>query len=303
MEKSTVIKAGIGAVALVVCLIGYIFSRKKISSEELTKKQKLIKRLWFAGLIISIWFLVGVFISGFSGLENKLEIKFEMFSPRVNVFGFSLAQTTIISVCVTAVLILLAVIFRIFAVPRFKTEGEPGSFQSAVEAAVEAIDNLCINAVGEQTAKNMAPYMLSICIFMIGCAMTELLGLRAPTSDLTCTIGMGLCTFILLNYYGIKKHGVLGRLKSMGGTVPAMRPIMIPLKAVSDIAVPVSLGCRLFGNMMGGMLVMELLKSVLGGYASGIPAIAGLYFNLFHPLIQMYIFVMLSLTFINEAQE
>lgn len=75
------------------------------------------------------------------------------------------------------------------------------------------------------------------------------------------------------------------------------------MKILSDIAVPVSLACRLFGNMIGGMIVMELLKSVLGGYAAGIPAVAGLYFNLFHPLIQTYIFVILSLTFINEAIE
>ena len=64
-----------------------------------------------------------------------------------------------------------------------------------------------------------------------------------------------------------------------------------------------SLACRLFGNMLGGMIVMDLLKSSLGGYAVGIPAVAGLYFNLFHPLIQTYIFVILSLTFINEAAE
>ena len=51
------------------------------------------------------------------------------------------------------------------------------------------------------------------------------------------------------------------------------------------------------------MMVMDLLKGVLGGYASGLPAIAGLYFNLFHPMIQIYIFVTLSLTFINEATE
>jgi F-type H+-transporting ATPase subunit a len=89
----------------------------------------------------------------------------------------------------------------------------------------------------------------------------------------------------------------------MGGPMVAMRPIMIPMKIVSDIAIPISLACRLFGNMLGGMIVMELLKGALGGYASGIPGIAGLYFNLFHPLIQAYIFITLSLTFIDEAME
>ena len=75
------------------------------------------------------------------------------------------------------------------------------------------------------------------------------------------------------------------------------------MKVLSDVAVPISLACRLFGNMLGGMIVMDLLKGALGGYASGIPAVAGLYFNLFHPIIQIYIFIILSLTFINEAME
>jgi F-type H+-transporting ATPase subunit a len=145
--------------------------------------------------------------------------------------------------------------------------------------------------------------MLTIALYMFGCALSELFGLRAPTSDLTFTFALGLCTFILLNLYGIKKNGVLGRLKNMGGPVWYMRPIMIPLKAVSDISIPISLACRLFGNMLGGMLVMDLLKGVLGGYGSGLPAVAGLWFNLIHPGIQIYIFVMLSLTFIDEAME
>ena len=75
------------------------------------------------------------------------------------------------------------------------------------------------------------------------------------------------------------------------------------MKLVSDIAVPVSMACRLFGNMLGGMIVMELLYSALGAFAIGIPSIVGLYFNVFHPLIQAYIFITLSLTFIDEAME
>ena len=225
-----------------------------------------------------------------------------MFSERTEFFGLSVAKTTITASCTVAVLAILLIIFRLFAFPRFKSD-EPGGFQNAVEACVEAMDNFTKSVVGEAASKGLSPYMLAIALFMIGCAFTELLGLRAPTSDLTCTIAMGLCTLALINIYGIKKHGFLGRFKSMGGEIPAMRPVMIPLKAVSDLAVPVSLGCRLFGNMLGGMLVMELLKGVLGGYASGLPAVAGLYFNLFHPMIQIYIFIILSLTFINEAME
>ena len=301
MDKKYVIGAAVGAVALAACLVGYIYTARKIPPDA-PKKKRRPKKLWFMGLVISAWFLVGSLITGFSGKAGHLAIDFEMFSERVDLFGFSIAKTTVTGAGVLIVLILLLAALRIFGISKFRTEN-PGYLQTALETAVEFIDNFVKNATGAFTMKNLPPFMLSIAIYMFGCALSELFGLRAPTSDLTFTLALGLCTFALLNIYGIKKNGFLGRLKNMGGAVPAMRPLMIPLKAVSDISVPVSLACRLYGNMMGGLLVMDLLKGVLGGYASGLPAIAGLWFNLIHPGIQIYIFVMLSLTFIDEAME
>ncbi len=303
MDKKTVIEAAVGAVMFALCFAGYLHSARKNDGGELTKKQKRVKKLWFVGLIIGAWFLVGVLITWFSGKKFHFAIDFEMFSERIPLFGqFTVAKTTIIAAGSSLVVILLLLLFRIFAIRKFSVD-KPSAVQNAAEAAIEAVDKFTAGVVGEDAAKGLSPYMLGVVLFMLGCAFSELFGLRAPTSDLTCTLALGLLTFVLLNVYGIKKHGVIGRLKSMGGAVPAMRPVMIPLKAVSDFAVPVSLACRLFGNMIGGMMVMDLLKGVLGGYASGLPAIAGLYFNLFHPMIQIYIFVTLSLTFINEAME
>ena len=302
MNTKQIIMAAAAAVALAACIVGYVYTARKIPAGA-PKKRRRPKKLWFMGLLISAWFLVGTLITAFSGKKGHLAIDFEMFSPRVQVFGLSLAKTTLTGAGVLVVLILLLAALRLFGISKFTAEGEPGYLQTALEAAVEFIDKFVNGITGEFPMKNLPAYMLSIAIYMFGCALSELFGLRAPTSDLTFTFALGLCTFGLLNYYGIKKNGFLGRLKNMGGSMPAMRPVMIPLKAVSDISVPVSLACRLFGNMLGGLLVMDLLKGVLGGYGSGFPAIFGLWFNLIHPGIQIYIFVMLSLTFINEAME
>ncbi|MCH5198097.1 MAG: F0F1 ATP synthase subunit A [Oscillospiraceae bacterium] len=301
MTKTQIIEAAVAAVLLACTFAGYIYSKKKIT-DGATKKKKRAGKLWGMGVIISAWFLAGLFISVFSGKKSHLVIEFEMFSERIDVFGITLAKTTVIGLGVLIVLIILLILLRVFCISKFKTDS-PGYLQTALETAVEFTDNFVKNATGEFTKKNLPPFVLSIAILMFGCAFSELFGLRAPTSDLTFTLSLGLCTFALLNIYGISKNGVIGRLKNMGGAVPAMRPLMIPLKAVSDISVPISLACRLFGNMMGGMLVMDLLKGVLGGYSSGLPAIAGLWFNLIHPGIQIYIFVTLSLTFIDEAME
>lgn len=301
MTKTQIIEAALAAIMLACTLVGYIYSRKKIT-DDAPKKKKRAGKLWFIGIIISAWFLAGLFISVFSGKKGHLVIEFEMFSERIDIFGITLAKTTLIGLGVLIVLIILLVLLRVFCISKFQTDS-PGYLQTALETAVEFTDNFVKNATGEFTKKNLPPFMLSIAILMFGCALSELFGLRAPTSDLTFTLSLGLCTFALLNIYGIRKNGVIGRLKNMGGAIPAMRPLMIPLKAVSDVSVPISLACRLFGNMMGGMLVMDLLKGVLGGYGSGLPAIAGLWFNLIHPGIQIYIFVTLSLTFIDEAME
>ena len=306
METKTVIEAAIGAVVFAACLVGFLFMKGKLKeTEQPDKKLKKRKKLFFIGMIIGGWFLIGVVITAFSGMKaGGLHIDFEMFSPRIELpfGGLTLAKTTVTATAVTVLLVILLVLFRLLCVPKF-TGGEPKGIQNVAEIAVEFMDGFVEKATEGNFVSLLSPFMLSLALFMAGCACSELVGARAPTSDLTCTLALGLCTFALINICGIRKNGFGGRLKNMGGAVPAMRPIMIPLKAVSDIAVPVSLGCRLFGNMLGGLMVMDLLKGVLGGYASGLPAIAGLYFNLFHPGIQIYIFLTLSLTFINEALE
>ncbi len=301
MDIKTIIELAVGAVVLAACLVGFVYMKGHIDGEP-TKKQKRNKKLFFIGMIMSAWFIVGVFITWFSAKSSHLGVEFEMFSERTEIFGFSIAQTTVTATCATLVLIVLLVLFRLIAVPKFSAD-EPKGIQNVTEIVVEFMDGFVEKSCGDDFVRFLSPYMICVALFMVGAAFSEMLGLRAPTSDLTCTLSLGLCTFALINICGVKKNGIGGRLKNMGGAVPAMRPVMIPLKAVSDIAVPVSLACRLFGNMLGGMMVMDLLKGVLGGYASGLPAIAGLYFNLFHPGIQIYIFITLSLTFINEAME
>ena len=302
MSTLQIIELGVSAVVFALCLAGFLHTRSLVKSGDSGgKKLKKRKKLFFAGMLVGAWVAVGVLISAFSGIKGGLKMEFSMFSERTQLFGLSIAKTTITASCVVLVISLLAVLFRAFVFPRFKDA--PRGLQNVIELCVESIEKYITGIVGEKSSAFLSPYMFSLALFLIGCASVELLGLRAPTSDLTVTFAMGLLTFILLNVLGVRRLGFAGRLKSMGGPVAPMRVIMIPLKIVSDIAVPVSLACRLFGNMLGGMIVMELLKGALGGYGTGIPALAGLYFNLFHPLIQAYIFITLSLTFIEEASE
>ena len=309
MGTADLIKIGVSVVVFVLFAVLNVYFKGVIKNlpndvdKKTLKKKRKFKTLCFSGMLISIWFALGVFITWFSGKHSAMHIEFSMFSDRTSIelFGLKLGETTIFTMIIVLIVTMLCLIFRLFVFPKFKDS--PKGFQNVIELCVETVEKFCIDATGKKAGKSLAPYMFAIGIYLIISASFELFGLRAPTSDLVVTFSMGLITFVLLNFFGFKKLGIGGRFKAMGGPMIAMRPVMIPLKIISDIAIPISLACRLFGNMLGGMIVMELLKGALGGYAAGIPGIAGLYFNLFHPLIQAYIFITLSLTFIDEAME
>lgn len=287
----------VSAVCLAVGIIGIAFAKSSKNVGNNPKKAKKKKMLFTVLAVFGGWLLIGTLITMFGSVKAGMKIEFALFSESISLFGLPVAKTTLVSFVITGIVLVLGIIFRLFIFPKFSLES-PKNFQNVIELGVEAMENFAKDSLLDYSGQ-LAPYMFTLALFMILSAFTELFGLRAPTSDLTTTFAMGLITFVLINFYGIKKKGVGGRIKGM--TKPT--PLVFPMKILSDIAVPVSLACRLFGNMLGGMIVMDLLKSVLGGYASGIPAVAGLYFNLFHPVIQAYIFIILSMTFINEAIE
>jgi len=289
------LRLSLSAVALVVC-----FVLRHLLKPSLPQKQKRLKSLTMAGMLASGWYFVGSllnWLSGRSGIGLHIE-DFEMFSDRVMIAGVSVARTTVLMYIVLGIVAVLLLAFRLLAVPNFDRD-HPTGIQNAVEALVELADNYVRSIVGDGLGDGISCYMFAVGVILLSFAFTEIFGQRAPTSDLTVTFSLALVTFFLINFYGIRKKGLGGRIKSLASP----SPMIFPMKILSDCAVPVSLACRLFGNMLGGYIVMDLLKASLGGYSSGISAAAGLFFNLFHPAIQTYIFITLSLTFINEAAE
>ena len=302
MPVSVIIMLAVsGGLSALFFVLRIVFSNKAKSSPAPTdgkKKKNKGKLIALAGLVVSAWYFVGTLIGYFSGLSGEMKVEFEIFPERTTLFGISIANTTLLLYGILGVVLVLSLIFRFAVFPRFRERGV-GTVQLLAESAVVEIDKFCGGATHDALGESLSSYMLAVAVLMVFSAFSELFGFRAPTSDLLVTFSLALCTFFLINYYGIRKKGLFGRVKSLASPTP----FVAPFRMISDIASPVSLACRLFGNMLGGMIVLDLLKSSLGAYAFGIPAVAGLYFNLFHPLIQTYIFVILSLTFINEAVE
>jgi F-type H+-transporting ATPase subunit a len=260
------------------------------------KKRK--RNNFFAAALIVVGFylfLTRLLVTLF-GVHEGEGLEFSLWPERVQVLGFSLSYTIIYTWVAMGLLIIAALIVR-FTVFR-QPKDVPGKAQNVIEFIVESVANYT-EAKAHGTGEVLCSYILSVASLLIMSAFLELFRVRPPTADITMTFSLAFMTFLFINIYGIKKKGVIGRIKSLASPTP----IVLPFRVIADLAIPVSMASRLFGNMLGGMIVIDLLYVALGVNAVGIPSVAGLYFNAFHPIMQTFIFVTLTLTFINEAIE
>ncbi|MFV0528364.1 MAG: F0F1 ATP synthase subunit A [Lachnospiraceae bacterium] len=240
--------------------------------------------------------LIGSIFTYFRETYETPDLAISIFPPRLNfsVLGYTPSETVVVGWAITAVLVIGAVFLRLFFIPRLSDT--PGKLQNVIESLVATVESYA----SERTihlGRPMYGFIFTIGIALIGNAVAELLGFRSPSSDLMFTLSLSALTFIIANWYGIQTQTFSGRLKSF--MKPS--PLLLPVKLITDLANPLSMSFRLFGNTISGMIVMNLIYSVLGNYGTGIPSVIGLYFNVFTALIQTIIFITLALSCINEA--
>ena len=203
---------------------------------------------------------------------------------------FHISPTVLTTWGIIAVVLALALAFRLVVAPRFQEN--PKGLQRALEAAIESLDKY-VGGKLHGTGEVFGAYIFSLALMIVASAFVELLGLRPPTSDFTMTLGLAAVSLLLVNIYGFKRRGFLGRLKGFRN----------PFLLLSDFISPVSMACRLFGNMFAGMIIIDLVYFIMGKFAVALPSVVGVYFNVFHPLIQAFIFITLTLSNIAEASE
>ncbi len=191
------------------------------------------------------------------------------------------------------ILIVAAILIRIFVIPRFKDV--PGRFQMLIEMLVDGIRNYTKDNLHKGT-EGMASYVFALALYIVVMGLGALFGIRPATADLSMTAAISIISFGLIFAYSIRYNGFVNMLR--GFTKP--NPFIGVIVLITEVAKPVSLACRMFGNMLGGIVVMELIYIVC---APVIPAFLAIYFDLFHMLMQAYIFITLTLAFIEEGLE
>jgi F-type H+-transporting ATPase subunit a len=231
--------------------------------------------------------------------------------PRVIVqFGDSgiyITETVIFGWIVAAVLIILALwsAHNLQRIPKGK--------QVIAEFVVKSVYDLVTGTMGKHCEK-FAPYMGSLFLFILLGSMHGMLGLRPITADVNMTFALSGATFLIIQYNGFKTMGFVGKLKHMADPYP----FIFPLKIIEELSFPISLSFRLFGNILGGVIIMALIFNGLHGLSEAllgripfigeipwlqaiIPLPANAFFDIFEPIVQAFIFTMLTMVFVSMA--
>ena len=198
------------------------------------------------------------------------------------------------SVVVTWIIMAVFTLLSIILVRNLRVENVSKK-QLMLESFIELLQNFFEGTVGKN-GKRYVPYLITVALYIGASNLIGVFGFTPPTKDMNVTAALAIASIILIEYSGIHQKGVKGWLKAFGQPVP----VIAPLNLLEIIIRPLSLCMRLFGNVLGSFVVMELLKALL---PVGLPVPFSLYFDVFDGLIQAYVFVFLTSLFIKEAVE
>ena len=192
--------------------------------------------------------------------------------------------------------------------------------QAVAEWIVETADKFVLGNMGEKF-RYLIPFVSALFATSVVSNLISLIGLRSPTADLSTEAAWAAVVFTMITAQKIKTNGVGGYLK--GFTTPI--PVMTPFNVLSELATPISMACRHFGNILSGVVInaliygalalasrklLGLIPGTVGNVLSqipildvGVPAVLSVYFDWFSGVMQAFIFCMLTVMYIANAAE
>ena len=265
-------------------------------NKEPDKKKRIFLIVWLAVIVLLI---AAIVIVGFSRKndESLREIMRDGVlheANKISFFGLEVNPGLISAYVVTGVLLLAALLIRLIAVPRFKTV--PGKFQALIEKGVDLFTGMAKNNSPHRTGF-IAAYIFSAGTYIFFGTLFEMFGIQAvttrgrsvalpaPLADINGALAMGFLTFTMILLAGLVANGPKGFFR-----------------ALKDFSLPISMSFRLFGALLSGLLVTELVYYSLA-LSFVLPALVGVVFTLLHAVIQAYVLTTLASIFYGEAVE
>ena len=214
---------------------------------------------------------------------------------QISLFGWKNVNPGLISaMTVSAILLIAAACIRVFVIPKFTLV--PGRFQLLLEQAVSLFDGMAKTSSPQRNGF-LGAYIFGAGAYIFVGTLFELLGLQAvtttgrsvtlpaPLSDVNGAIALGCLSYLVILSGGIAGNG----LKGVGSTL-------------KEFSLPISMSFRLFGALLSGLLVTELVYYYVQ-LSYVLPVLVGVLFTLLHALIQAYVLTMLTALFYGEVSE
>jgi F-type H+-transporting ATPase subunit a len=215
---------------------------------------------------------------------------------KVSQWVFYLGDTRLVvnhhTVIMTWVVIGLTLLFAWLATRDRKMV--PGPWQMIAELLVDWFKELVHDALGEAYEERYFPLICTLFIFLLLCNWIGIVpGFEEPTKDLNTTLGLGLMGFVIAHGTAIKVKGLKGYIKEY------FEPMffLMPLNVVGEIAKVISISFRLFGNIMGGSIIIVVVSHLIWGLL--LPPFLYVFFALFVGTVQAFVFMMLTLVYIS----
>lgn len=224
-----------------------------------------------------------------------------VFTIHVGSVGLPITETVIITWVVMAFLIILSLLLT------RRLREVPSGAQTLLEAFVDGLNGFSKEQFGHKQYV-YAPYIGTIFLFLIvantlpmvspvgGFGHPALFELKPPTRDINMTAALAIMTILIVIVAGFKKRGFKGWFKHLAEPMP----MMVPFNLMEYIIKPMSLALRLFGNILGAFIIMQLIEAVA---PIGIPPVFSLYFDIIDGLIQALVFSFLTTLYIAESVE
>ena len=174
----------------------------------------------------------------------------------------------------------------------------PGRLQNFLEILVEGVQAFLKAILGPAHAMNMMPFFTSLFLYMASSNLIGIIpGFKSPSTIFSNCLGMALIIFFLTHFWGFRSKG-LGYIKHFWGEPFWMGPLMLPIHIIGELARPVSLTLRLFGNLMGEDVVLLVLTIYIFPLFVPVPMLA---FAVFTDTVQALVFTILSTIYVSSA--
>ena len=196
------------------------------------------------------------------------------------------------SVVVTWIIMALLVVISLMLTRKLSVRS-PGKVQVALEWAVQFLNGFVKTNIGTHW-RPFAPWLGTVALYIGFSNLIGILGLTPPTKDISVTTALAIMSMLLIYGSQFRYNGLLGGLKKFA----APMPLLLPINLMEVVIRPLALCMRLFGNILGAYIIMEMHKFVVPVV---LPAIFSIYFDLFDGLIQTVVFVFLTTLFTGEG--